>query len=194
MSSPVASSKENQIGRVKELLSELGENPERQGLIDTPQRFLRSMEFLTAGYHQDSGAIVKKALFDEAYEDMVIVRDIEFYSLCEHHLLPFYGKCHIGYVPDGRVIGLSKIPRVVDVFARRLQVQERLTHQICEDLQSHVAPKGVGVVIEASHLCMMMRGVQKQGSTTITSSMQGCFRNSATREEFLSLVQRASMS
>lgn len=174
--------------RVREMLKELGADVDSDGLVKTPQRFLESMKFLTSGYQRDIPAIINKALFKVEYQDMVIVRDVELYSLCEHHLLPFYGRCHIGYIPDGKVVGLSKIPRVVDAFARRLQVQERLTNQIAEAIQEHLKPVGVGVVVEAYHLCMMMRGVEKQRSYTVTSSMQGSFRNLETREEFLSLI------
>ena len=144
------------------------------------------MNFLLSGYQTDTKKVIEQAMFHEAYEDMVVVKDIEFYSLCEHHLIPFFGKCHIGYIPRGRVIGLSKIPRVVNAFARRLQLQERLTHQISQCLQEELNPLGVGVVMEASHLCVMMRGVQKQSTSTVTSSMQGCFRKIETREEFMS--------
>lgn len=176
------------LDNIQKLLKDVGEDPQRDGLLKTPKRFVDSMKFLTSGYQMDVKAIIQKALFDVEYQDMVIVRDIEFYSLCEHHLLPFYGLCHVGYIPNGKVVGLSKIPRVVDAFARRLQVQERLTNQVGEALQQHLLPQGVGVVIEAYHLCMMMRGVEKQSSYTVSSSMQGVFRNLETREEFLSLI------
>ena len=179
---------------VKKMLANIGEDPERDGLLKTPQRFADSFEFLTSGYQKDVAAIITSALFDVEYQDMVIVRDIEVYSLCEHHLLPFHGKCHVGYIPKNKVIGLSKIPRVVEVFARRLQVQERLTSQIAEALQDHLQPEGVGVVFEAYHLCMMMRGVQKQSSYTVSSSMQGCFRQPETRQEFLSLIHSPKKS
>jgi GTP cyclohydrolase I len=177
------------IKGIRKLLVDLGEDPERDGLKKTPQRFLESMKFLTSGYSVDVGATINDALFDVPYEDMVIVRDIDLYSLCEHHLIPFYGRCHVGYIPSGKVIGLSKIPRIVDAFARRLQVQERLTHEIAAAIQSAIEPQGVGVVIEAYHLCMMMRGVEKQHSFTITSSMQGCFKKMETRAEFMSHVR-----
>ena len=173
----------------RDLLKLIGEDPNRQGLMKTPGRYWRGLKELTAGYDADVRQIVNDALFDESYPDMVVVKNIEFYSLCEHHLLPFYGRCHIGYIPDGRVIGLSKIPRIVDVYARRLQLQERLTHQIGSCLVDHLKPLGVGVVMEAYHLCMMMRGVQKQNSYTMTSQMLGCFRNLETREEFIGHVQ-----
>ena len=180
------------IESIRKLFVELGEDPDRDGLQKTPQRFLESMKFLTSGYTVDIGSTINEALFDVPYEDMVIVRDIDLYSLCEHHLIPFYGRCHVGYIPNGKVIGLSKIPRIVDTFARRLQVQERLTHQIAEAIQNAIQPQGVGVVIEAYHLCMMMRGVEKQHSFTITSSMQGCFKNVETRAEFMSHVRSPS--
>lgn len=174
---------------IKKLILSWGENPERDGLIKTPERFLKSMAFLTSGYDANLAEVVNGALFEVSYDDMVVVRDIEFYSLCEHHMLPFYGKCHLGYIPTDKVIGLSKIPRIVDIFARRLQVQERLTNEIAQAFSDYMNPKGVGVVIEANHLCMMMRGVEKQGSMTISSSMQGCFRKLETKEEFMSHVR-----
>jgi GTP cyclohydrolase IA len=166
----------------------LGENPEREGLRQTPRRVADSLTWLTRGYDMQVADVVGDALFTESHENMVLVRDIEFYSMCEHHMLPFYGKAHIGYIPNGTIIGLSKLPRVVEVFARRLQVQERLTEEIADALQSVLAPKGVGVVVEAVHLCMMMRGVEKQNSRTITSALRGQFRDcSMTRGEFLGL-------
>ena len=172
-------------------LTAIGEDVERDGLLDTPRRVQQSLQFLTNGYEADPADVVGDALFDESYDEMVLVRDIELYSLCEHHMLPFFGKAHIGYIPRGRVVGLSKIPRLVDVFARRLQVQERLTRQIAECLDELLNPAGVGVVIEASHLCMMMRGVQKQNSSTVTSCLLGDFRyDLRTRSEFLELVNR----
>jgi GTP cyclohydrolase IA len=166
----------------------LGENPEREGLRQTPRRVADSLTWLTRGYDMQVADVVGDALFTESHENMVLVRDIEFYSMCEHHMLPFYGKAHIGYIPNGTIIGLSKLPRVVEVFARRLQVQERMTEEIADALQSVLAPKGVGVVVEAVHLCMMMRGVEKQNSRTITSALRGQFRDcSMTRGEFLGL-------
>ena len=171
------------------LLEYLGEDPTREGLLRTPERVVRSLCFLTSGYQQDVTDVVNGAVFAEAYSEMVLVRDIELYSLCEHHLLPFFGKAHVAYIPDGRVIGLSKLPRIVEVFARRLQVQERLTVQIAEALDEVLAPLGVAVIIEAAHLCMMMRGVQKQNNQTVTSSMRGVFLDDVrTRTEFLDLV------
>ncbi len=171
-----------------ELLKDLGEDPTRDGLLKTPERHMKSMQYLTSGYDKDVRAILTKALFDVEYKDMIIVRDVEFYSLCEHHLLPFHGRVHVGYIPNKKVVGLSKIPRLIDAFARRLQVQERMTNQIAETIQEILKPEGVGVVIEAAHLCMMMRGVEKQASYTTTSSMQGSFHQPQTREEFLKLV------
>ena len=174
---------------VAQLLKELGEEPGRDGLSRTPARVARSLRFLTSGYEQDPVAILNDALFAVSYDEMVIVKDIDFYSLCEHHLLPFYGHCHIAYLPDGKIVGLSKLARLADVFARRLQVQERLTTEIANAINDILAPKGVGVVIEASHLCMMMRGVEKQSSLAVTSCMLGTFRDDArTRSEFLSLI------
>jgi GTP cyclohydrolase IA len=173
-----------------ELLKRIGEDPTRDGLQQTPKRMEKSMAFLTKGYEESVAEVLHGALFDVDYDEMVIVRDIEFYSLCEHHLLPFFGKAHIAYVPNGKVVGLSKLPRIVDVFARRLQVQERLTQQIAEAIEDAIAPQGVGVVIEAQHLCMMMRGVEKQSSLTVTSSLRGVFKTQLqTRSEFLSLVR-----
>ncbi|HEV2274860.1 MAG TPA: GTP cyclohydrolase I FolE [Acidobacteriaceae bacterium] len=173
----------------RELISRFGEDPARDGLVKTPERVAGAMAFLTKGYQQDPGKILRGALFDVDYDEMVIVKEIEMFSLCEHHLLPFFGKVHVAYIPNGRVIGLSKIPRLVDVFARRLQVQERLTRQIAEAIEEAVEPRGVGVVIEARHLCMMMRGVEKQNSSTVTSAMLGVFQQQNTRAEFLSLVR-----
>lgn len=173
-----------------EILRRVDEDPTREGLLRTPERVERSMEFLTHGYRQTVDEVVGGALFEVDYDEMVIVRDIEFYSMCEHHMLPFFGKAHIAYVPHGKVVGLSKLPRIVDVFARRLQVQERLTQEISEAIEKAIHPQGVGVVIEAQHLCMMMRGVEKQSSLTVTSSMRGVFKTQLqTREEFLSLVR-----
>ncbi|UGU16370.1 GTP cyclohydrolase I FolE [Sinomicrobium kalidii] len=170
------------------IISELGENPIREGLKKTPERAAKAMQFLTQGYHQDPAKILKSAMFREGYSDMVVVKDIELYSLCEHHMLPFFGKAHVAYIPDGQIVGLSKIPRVVDVFARRLQVQERLTHDILECINETVRPQGVAVVIEASHMCMMMRGIQKQNSVTTTSGFRGVFETVETRTEFLRLI------
>ena len=175
---------------MRTVLRELGENPEREGLLKTPDRFAKSLRFLTRGYQLDVDKILNGALFHVAYDEMVIVKDIEVFSLCEHHLLPFFGRCHVAYVPSDRIIGLSKIPRLVDAFARRLQVQERLTTQIAETIMEKIKPQGVGVVIEARHLCMIMRGVEKQNSVAVTSAMLGVFRDcDQTRAEFLRLVR-----
>jgi len=176
-----------------EILTRLGEDPERDGLMQTPARVEKSMAFLTKGYHEDPARILRGALFDVDYDEMVIVKDVEMFSLCEHHMLPFFGKVHVAYIPNGKVIGLSKIPRIVEVFARRLQVQERLTRQIADTIQEAINPQGVGVVIEARHLCMMMRGIEKQHSSTVTSAMVGCFRQKETRTEFLSLVRQSGI-
>jgi GTP cyclohydrolase I len=174
---------------VRRQLELLGEDPERQGLQKTPERVALSLSWLTRGYEQDARKVIGDALFDETHENMVMVRDIELYSLCEHHMLPFYGKAHIAYIPNGRIVGLSKLPRIVDVFAQRLQVQERLTDQIAEAICEILNPRGCGIVIEAYHLCMMMRGVQKQNSKTITSALRGVFRDDPkTRDEFLRLA------
>ncbi|MCV6628983.1 MAG: GTP cyclohydrolase I FolE [Flavobacteriaceae bacterium] len=170
------------------ILEDLGEDIDREGLKKTPERASKAMQFLTQGYHQDPVAILKGAMFKESYHDMVVIKDIELYSLCEHHILPFFGKAHIAYIPNGYIVGLSKIPRVVDVFARRLQVQERLTHDILECIYDTLKPLGVAVVIEASHMCMMMRGVQKQNSVTTTSGFRGQFEKQETRNEFLKLI------
>jgi GTP cyclohydrolase IA len=175
---------------VREMLVRLGEKPEREGLARTPERVHRAMQHLTRGYQEDPDQLLTGALFTVTYDEMVIVKDIEMFSLCEHHMLPFFGKVHVAYIPNGKVIGLSKIPRLVDIFARRLQIQERLTTQIAETIQRVIEPQGVGVVIEARHLCMMMRGVEKQHSAAVTSSMLGCFRQEQeTRNEFLSLIR-----
>ena len=174
----------------EQILRELGEDPRRDGLLRTPMRVAKSLRYLTSGYRQDVDKVLNGALFSVGYDEMVIVRDIEIFSLCEHHLLPFFGRCHVAYLPGQKVAGLSKIPRLVDVFARRLQVQERLTTQIAETLMEKLQPQGVGVIIEARHLCMIMRGVEKQNSVAVTSAMLGVFRDSAqTREEFLNLVR-----
>ena len=178
---------------VRGQLALLGEDPEREGLLKTPERVATSMAWLTRGYGMTAAEVVGDALFAEEHSSMVLVRDIELFSLCEHHLLPFFGRCHVAYIPNGHVVGLSKLPRIVDVFARRLQVQERLTEQVAQAIEDVLAPAGVGVVIEASHLCMMMRGVEKQNSRTITSALRGAFRDDArTRDEFLRLVHGAS--
>jgi len=173
----------------EEIIDLLGEDKDREGLLKTPERASKAMKFLTEGYEKDPKQILQSAMFEEEYNEMVIVKDIELYSLCEHHMLPFFGKAHIAYIPKGRIVGLSKIPRVVDVFARRLQVQERLTEQILDCINDTLQPDGVAVVIEASHMCMMMRGVQKQNSTTTTSGFRGSFKNTDTRNEFLNLIQ-----
>ncbi|CAN5177701.1 GTP cyclohydrolase I FolE [soil metagenome] len=179
---------DNLASNYKNILEELGENPSREGLAKTPERVAKAMQFLTHGYDLDPGEILRSAMFKEKYSQMVIVKDIEVYSLCEHHILPFFGKAHIAYIPNGTVVGLSKIPRVVDAFARRLQVQERLTDQIRDCIQETLNPLGVGVVIEASHLCMQMRGIQKQNSVTTTSAFTGEFLNETTRSEFIKLI------
>ena len=180
---------------IRKLLAELGEDPSREGLLDTPKRVEKSLRFLTGGYSADVDTVLNNALFTVDYNEMVIVKDIDFYSMCEHHLLPFFGKCHVAYIPQGRVIGLSKIPRLVDIFARRLQIQERLTNEIAETLLAKVQPMGVAVVMEASHLCMSMRGVEKQNSVAVTSAMLGVFREDArTRSEFLELIKRPNIA
>jgi GTP cyclohydrolase IA len=178
---------------VQEMLVRLGEDPHREGLELTPQRVRKSLQFLTRGYTESAETLLKGALFTVSYDEMVIVKDIEMFSLCEHHLLPFFGKVHVAYIPNGKVIGLSKVPRLIELFSRRLQIQERLTTQIAETIQRVIEPQGVAVVIEARHLCMMMRGVEKQHSAAVTSSMLGCFRNEQeTRQEFLSLIRQRS--
>ena len=180
-------------GTVKELLIALGENPKREGLINTPRRVARMYNELLAGYSVDPVSMINGALFEVKYDEMVLVRDIEFYSLCEHHMLPFMGRVHVAYIPDGKVLGISKIPRIVDMYARRLQVQERMTRQIADFLRDLLKPQGVAVVVEAMHLCMMMRGVQKHNARMMTSAMHGAFRaNLATREEFLANISRGS--
>jgi GTP cyclohydrolase I len=170
------------------IIESIGEETDRQGLLKTPERAAKAMQYLTQGYQQDAEEVLKSALFDEDYSEMVIVKDIELYSLCEHHILPFFGKAHIAYIPSGKIVGLSKLPRVVDIFSRRLQVQERLTDQIVNAINRVLKPEGVAVVIEASHMCMMMRGVQKQNSVTTTSAFRGTFKNMETRNEFLKLI------
>jgi GTP cyclohydrolase IA len=176
----------------REIIRRFDADPTRDGLERTPERVEKALEFLTKGYREDPNAILRAAMFDVAYDEMVIVKDIEMYSLCEHHMLPFFGKVHVAYIPDGKVIGLSKVPRLVEVFARRLQVQERMTRQIAEAICEAIHPQGVGVVIEARHLCMMMRGVEKQNSSTVTSAMLGVFQKQNTRAEFLSLIRERS--
>ncbi len=179
------------IDEIRSILTKLGEDPARDGLMNTPKRVDRAFRFLTSGYKMNADEVLNGALFDVAYDEMVIVRDIELFSLCEHHLLPFFGKCHVAYIPKGRIVGLSKIPRLVDMYARRLQVQERLTTQIAETINERIRPRGVAVVIEAQHLCMIMRGVEKQNSVAVTSSMLGVFKDDQnTRNEFLNLVQK----
>jgi|TARA_B100000767_G_scaffold242918_1_gene240281 GTP cyclohydrolase I len=174
----------------RQILTEIGENPDREGLLKTPERVAKAMKFLTNGYEIDPDSIVQQAIFNESYSEMVLVKDIEVYSLCEHHVLPFFGKAHIAYIPDGKIVGLSKIPRVVDTYSRRLQVQERLTIEIRDCLQRTLNPKGVAVVLECSHMCMQMRGVQKQNSATTTSAFTGVFlENDATRKEFINLIK-----
>src|SRR5579863_1485519 len=175
----------------RELLRRMGEDPTRDGLLATPARVEKSMAYLTKGYSEDPLQLLRGALFDVDYDEMVIVKDVEMFSLCEHHMLPFFGKVHVAYIPNGKVVGLSKIARLVEVFSRRLQVQERMTRQIADAIQDAIAPQGVGVVIEARHLCMMMRGIEKQNSSTVTSAMVGCFQQKETRAEFLSLVRPA---
>jgi GTP cyclohydrolase IA len=180
---------------IKDFLAELGENPDREGLLKTPDRVARMYEYLTKGYQQDISEVMNGAVFDEKYSEMVIVKDIDFFSLCEHHLIPFFGKCHIAYIPNGRIVGLSKMPRIVEVFARRLQVQERMTQQIADTLFQQLNPMGVAVVMEAQHLCMIMRGVEKLNSIATTSAMLGAFRNDVkTRSEFLTLISKHSKS
>ncbi len=186
----VAERAESVASLMRQILRQIGENPERDGLRHTPERFEKALRFLTSGYHQDPEKLLNGAMFSVCYDQMVIVKDIEFYSLCEHHVIPFFGKCHVAYIPEKKVVGLSKIPRLVNMFARRLQIQERLTNQIANAIQQKITPLGVGVVIEARHLCMVMRGVEKESSHTVTSAMLGSFKdNPKTREEFLSLIR-----
>ncbi len=174
---------------LESLLEQIGEDPKREGLLRTPHRVAKALEFLTSGYSQDINKVLNGAIFNERYSEMVIVKDIDFYSMCEHHMLPFFGKAHVAYIPNGKIVGLSKIPRIVEVFSRRLQVQERMTQQIADTLYSALNPDGVGVVIEARHMCMMMRGVEKQNSVATTSAMLGVFREDVkTRQEFLTLI------
>ncbi len=182
-------------GLVTSILKEIGEDPGRDGLDGTPRRVAASLRFLTQGYEQDPVAVLNNALFDVSYDEMVLVKDIDFYSLCEHHLIPFFGRVHVGYIPNGKVVGLSKLPRIVEIYARRLQVQERFTMQLAETLEQVLAPRGVGVVVEAIHLCMMMRGVEKQNAFAITSSMRGVFQSdSKTRSEFMELIRHRKAS
>lgn len=179
---------------ISELLKEIGEDPSREGLLNTPQRVAKAYEFLTAGYHKKIEEVVNNAIFNEKYDEMVLVKNIDFYSLCEHHLLPFYGKVHIAYIPDGKIVGLSKIPRIVEVFSRRLQVQERMTQQIADTLNKYLQPQGVAVVSEAYHMCMMMRGVEKQNSSATASAVHGLFKEDArTRTEFLNLIANKNL-
>jgi len=174
---------------IRSILKEVGENPAREGLSRTPERVAKAYEYLTSGYDKDINKVMNNAIFEEKYDEMVIVKDIDFFSMCEHHLLPFYGKVHVAYIPNGKIVGLSKIPRIIDVFARRLQVQERMTQEIANTIDKFLNPAGVGVVAEAYHMCMMMRGVEKQNSYTLTSAMHGDFKNDArTRGEFLDLI------
>jgi GTP cyclohydrolase I len=183
-------SSETIADHVRRILELIGEDPDRDGLRHTPERFEKALRFLTKGYHQDQEKVLNGAMFSVTYDQMVLVKDIEVYSMCEHHMLPFFGKCHVAYIPDKKVVGLSKIPRLVNMFARRLQIQERLTNQIASAIQQKICPLGVGVVIEARHMCMVMRGVEKQNSQAVTSAMLGAFReNAQTREEFLSLIR-----
>src|ERR1700693_324717 len=191
LAEPVSVEKSESIADlVRRMVQLIGENPDRDGLRHTSERFEKALRFLTSGYQQDPESLLNGAMFSVCYDQMVLVKDIEIYSLCEHHLLPFFGKCHVAYIPDKKVVGLSKIPRLVNMFARRLQIQERLTNQIATAIQQKIAPLGVGVVIEGRHLCMVMRGVEKQNSQTVTSAMLGAFRdNVETREEFLSLIK-----
>ena len=186
---------EQMLDIIRRLLTNLGEDPSREGLLKTPERVERSLKFLTSGYQKDVDEVLNGALFTVDYTEMVIVKDIDFYSLCEHHLLPFFGKCHVAYLPTNQVIGLSKIPRIVEIFSRRLQVQERLTNEIAETIRGKINPLGVAVVLEGTHLCMSMRGVEKQNSTAVTSAMLGVFREDArTRSEFLSLIRQHETS
>jgi len=188
-SKPVVPAQERIEDQCRDLIAFVGEDPDREGLLRTPHRMTEALKFLTQGYTQDLETILNGAIFHESYEDMVVVKDIEFYSLCEHHVLPFFGRVHVAYIPDGKIVGLSKIPRIVDMFSRRLQVQERLTTDIAQALEEALNPKGVGVVVEGSHMCMMMRGVQKQQSSMVTSHVTGLFRNDRrTRQEFMALV------
>jgi GTP cyclohydrolase I len=188
--SPSLTKQETIAGLVRKMIRLVGEDPEREGLRKTPERFEKALKFLTSGYHQNSESILNGATFSVCYDEMVVVKDIEFFSLCEHHLLPFFGKCHVAYLPNKRVIGLSKVARLVNMYARRLQIQERMTSQIAKAIEEKISPEGVGVIVEARHLCMQMRGVEKQHGQAVTSAMLGSFRhNKQTRDEFLSLVR-----
>lgn len=189
METAVATDSESIASLVRKILVKLGEDPDREGLAKTPERFEKALKYLTSGYNQDPETILNGAKFKVCYDEIIVVKDIEVYSLCEHHMLPFFGKCHVAYLPDRQVVGLSKIARLVNVYARRLQIQERLTSQIARAIEEKLKPRGVGVIIEARHLCMVMRGVEKQGSVAVTSAMLGAFREKKdTRDEFLSLV------
>ena len=174
----------------KSILTEVGEDPQRIGLLRTPHRAAKAMEYLTSGYSMDIEKVLNGAIFEEKYDEMVVVRDIDFFSMCEHHMLPFFGKCHVAYIPDGKIVGLSKIPRIVDVFARRLQVQERMTREVADTIEQYLSPLGVAVVCEGQHMCMAMRGVEKQGSYTVTSAMLGAFKEPQTRAEFMTLISK----
>jgi GTP cyclohydrolase IA len=179
---------------IKEIIEQIGEDPDREGLRSTPKRVAEAYKFLTSGYHQDIKKVLNKAIFEEKNDEMVLVKNIDFYSLCEHHMLPFYGKVHVAYIPDGKIVGLSKIPRIVDVFARRLQVQERMTQQIADTIEEYLHPRGVAVVAEAYHMCMMMRGVEKQNSSATTSAVHGVFKDDArTRSEFINLISQKNL-
>lgn len=179
---------------IVDLLTELGEDPKREGLLNTPKRVAKAYEFLTTGYKENIKKLLNDAIFNEKYDEMVLVKNIDFYSLCEHHMLPFYGKVHVAYIPDGKIVGLSKIPRIVDMFSRRLQVQERMTQQIADTIEEYLQPKGVAVVSEAFHMCMMMRGVEKQNSSATTSAVHGVFKDDArTRTEFLDLISHKNL-
>jgi GTP cyclohydrolase I len=179
---------------IKEIIEQIGEDPDREGLRSTPKRVAEAYKFLTSGYHQDIKKVLNKAIFEEKNDEMVLVKNIDFYSLCEHHILPFYGKVHVAYIPDGKIVGLSKIPRIVDVFARRLQVQERMTQQIADTIEEYLHPRGVAVVAEAYHMCMMMRGVEKQNSSATTSAVHGVFKDDArTRSEFINLISQKNL-
>jgi GTP cyclohydrolase I len=187
---PEATGSESIADLVRKIIVQIGEDPNREGLERTPERFEKALRYLTSGYKQDPEVILNGAMFSVSYDEMVVVKDIEVYSLCEHHLLPFFGRCHVAYIPDKKVVGLSKIARLVNMYARRLQIQERLTSQIAKAVEEKLSPQGVGVIIEARHLCMVMRGVEKQNSTAVSSAMLGCFReNKQTRDEFLALVR-----